>query len=288
MRTGARGARQTARDAARRLEQAGVPEPAASAEVLLTELLGIGRGELAIRDEPLTEEQTELYNAWISRRLKREPVQRILGYAYFRNLRLDLNADALIPRPDTESVVDLALERIDLRGGSCRVLDIGTGSGAIAVSIAQERPRCEVHATDVSEAALEIARHNAAENDTAVSFHQADMVSGLESLKGAVDLLVSNPPYVDELSAERRLALEVREWEPPAALYSGSDEYTFFRRIFAETPPLLVDGADVVLEVGDGQAEAVLELGRRAGFVPLDTRTDLTGTPRAVLLRRER
>jgi release factor glutamine methyltransferase len=288
VRTGAPSARQAARDAADRLEQAGVPEPAASAEVLLSELLDIKRGEIALYERPLTEEQAERYDAWISRRLRREPVQRILGYAYFRNLRLDLNSDTLIPRPDTESVVDLALERIDLRGGSCRVLDIGTGSGAIAISIAQERPRCDVHATDVSEDALEIARRNTERNGATVQFHRADVASGLEFLSGTIDLLVSNPPYVDEISAERRLAPEVREWDPPAALYSGPDEYAFFRRIFAETPPLLAGGADVVLEIGDGQAEAVMNLGRRAGFVPLDTRLDLAGTPRAVLLRRER
>jgi release factor glutamine methyltransferase len=288
VRTGARSARQAARDAAGRLERAGVPEPRASAEVLLSELLDLRRGEIAFHDEPLTEEQAELYDSWISRRLRREPVQRILGYAYFRNLRLDLNSDTLIPRPDTESVVDLALERIDLRGGSCRVLDIGTGSGAIAISIAQERPLCDVHATDVSKAALEIARHNAERNGATVHFHRADVASGLESLRGTIDLLVSNPPYVDEISAESRLAPEVREWDPPAALYSGADEYSFFRRIFAETPPLLADGADVVLEIGDGQAGTVLDLGQRAGFVPLDTRLDLAGTPRAVLLRWER
>jgi release factor glutamine methyltransferase len=288
VRTSAPSARQAARDAAERLERAGVPEPTASAEVLLSELLDIKRGEIAFQDEPLTEEQAELYDAWISRRLRREPVQRILGYAYFRNLRLDLNSDTLIPRPDTESVVELALERIDLRGGSCRVVDIGMGSGAIAISIAQERPLCDVHATDVSDAALEIARWNAERNGATVHFHRADLASGLESLSGTIDLLVSNPPYVDEISAERRLAPEVREWDPPAALYSGADAYSFFRRIFAETPPLLADGADVVLEIGDGQAEAVLDLGRRAGFVPLDTRLDLAGTPRAVLLRWER
>jgi len=276
------------RNATERLERVGASEPAASAEVLLSELLGIGRAEIALYDEPLTEEQADRYEAWISRRLKREPVQRILGYAYFRNLRLDLNQETLIPRPDTESVVDLALERIDRRGGSCRVLDIGTGSGAIAISIAQERPSCEVHATDISEAALEIARRNAERNETHVSFHRADLVSGLEFLQNGVDLLVSNPPYVDEDSAERRLAPEVREWDPPVALYSGPDEFAFFGRTFAETPSLLRDGADVVLEVGDRQADAVLELGSRAGFTPLGTRLDLAGTPRAVLLRWER
>jgi release factor glutamine methyltransferase len=285
MRTGAASARQAARDATEKLERAGVPEPAASAEVLLSELLGIGRAEIALYDEPLTEEQAERYEAWISRRLKREPVQRILGYAYFRNLRLDLNEETMIPRPDTESVVDLALQRIDRHGGSCRVLDIGTGSGAIAISIARERLTCEVHATDISEAALEISRRNAARNGATVHFHRADLVSGLEFLQNSVDLLVSNPPYVDEDSAEGRLAPEVREWDPPAALYSGRDEFAFFRRIFAEAPPLLRDGADVVLEVGDGQADAVLDLGSRAGFTPLGSRPDLAGTPRAVLLR---
>lgn len=283
MKTGATTARQAARAAAERLEQAQVPEPAASAEVLLSELLGIGRAELALHDEPLTREQEETYDAWISRRLAREPVQRILGYAYFRNLKLYLNGDTLIPRPDTESVVEAALEVVDRRGGSCRVLDIGTGSGAIAISIVQERPLCEVHATDISEKALEISHCNAAMNGATVRFHRTDVVSGLDLPEGSVELLVSNPPYVG--GAGRRLAPEVREWDPPTALFSGDDELAFFRRIFVEAPPLLADGADIVLEIGDGQAETVRDLGRRSGFVPVGTRSDLAGTTRAVLLR---
>jgi release factor glutamine methyltransferase len=282
---GEASARETARSAAARLERAGVPEPVASAEVLLSELLGIGRADLAVHAEPLTEDQLSLYEAWISRRIKREPVQRILGYAYFRNLVLDLNEETLIPRPDTESVVDLALECIDSRGYPCVVLDVGTGSGAIAISIVQERPRCEVHATDISEAALRIASKNAARNEATVSFHNADVATGLHFLNGSIDLLVSNPPYVDEISASRRLAPEVRKWDPPAALYSGTDELGFFRRIFAETPPLLKRGADVVIEIGEGQAEKVQDLGVASGFVPLGVRNDLAGTPRAVLLR---
>ena len=285
--SGEASAREAARRAAKRLERAGVPEPVASAEVLLAELLGMGRAELAASAGPLTAEQASLYEAWISRRIKREPVQRILGYAYFRNLVLDLNGETLIPRPDTESVVDAALEQIDSRGYPCVVLDIGTGSGAIAISIAQERPRCEVHATDISEPALLIARQNAASNDASVSFHESDVASGLHFLNGSIDLLISNPPYVDEISAPRRLAPEVREWDPPLALYSGTDELAFFRRIFAETPPLLKRGADVVLEIGEGQAEKVQDLGSRYGFVPLGVRNDLAGTPRAVLLRWE-
>jgi release factor glutamine methyltransferase len=287
MRAGAgeASAREAARSAATRLERAGVPEPVASAEVLLSELLGVGRAELAASAVQLTAEQASLYGAWISRRMKREPVQRILGYAYFRNLVLDLNEETLIPRPDTESVVDAALEQIDSRGYPGVVLDVGTGSGAIAISIAQERPCCEVHATDISEAAVRIARQNAARNEAIVSFHEADVASGLHFLKGSVALLVSNPPYVDETSAPTRLAPEVRQWDPPAALYSGEDELGFFRRIFAETPPLLKRGAAVVLEIGEGQAEKVQDLGSISGFVPLGVRNDLAGTPRAVLLR---
>jgi release factor glutamine methyltransferase len=287
MRTGAASARQALRNATERLEVAGVPEPTASAEVLLSELLGMGRAEIALHDEPLTDAQAARYEAWISRRLQREPVQRILGYAYFRNVRLDLNEETLIPRPDTESVVGLALERIDRRGSPCRVLDIGTGSGAIAISAAQERPLCEVHATDTSEVALALARENAERAGVKVRFQLADVASGLEFLQNGVDVLVSNPPYIKSGEVPR-LAPEVRNWDPHHALDGGPDGLTYYRRIFAEAPPLLRDGADVVLEVGDGQSDAVLDLGHRAGFTRLDSRADLGGTPRAVLLRWER
>ncbi len=113
------------------------------------------------------------------------------------------------------------------------------------------------------------------------------MASGLKFLENGVDLLVSNPPYI-KTGEIPNLAPEVRGWDPTFALDGGADGLAYYRRIFAEAPPLLLDGADVVLEVGDGQAEAVLDLGRRAGFVPLATSPDLAGTPRAVLLRWEK
>jgi release factor glutamine methyltransferase len=282
--TGARSARQLAREAAEELARAGVPEAAASAEVLLTELLDVRRSELALREEPLTDKEAALYGAWISRRLRREPVQRILGYAYFRNLALELDEHVPIPRPDTESVVDAALEAVDRRGGSCRVLDLGTGSGAIAVSVAQERPSCDVHATDHSEGALRIARRNAAQAGAMIRFYRVDLASGLDTLTGSIDVLVSNPPYIKSADIPK-LDPEVRDWDPHAALDGGPDGLGFYRRIFAETVPLLADGADVVLEVGDGQAETVLELGQGAGFTPVGSRPDLAGTPRAVWLR---
>lgn len=266
------------------LKEAGVPEPNASAKILLAELLEVGRAEVLSNRGLLSEEQGALYGAWISRRKAREPVQRTVGVAYFRHLRLELTGETLIPRPDTESVVEAALETIDLRAGRCRVLDLGTGSGTIAISIAWERPLCEVHATDVSEAVLETARSNAEAAGTEVRFHRGDHFSGLEALQGKVSLLVSNPPYVKSEDL-RHLAPEVRDWDPPTALDGGRDGLSFYRRIFAEARPLLEDGADVVLEIGDGQADAVLEMAREADFAPVGIRPDLTGAPRAVLLK---
>lgn len=286
MRTGL-CARDAAREATRKLQDRGVPEPAAAAEILLSELLGVKRGALALLATPMTEEQSCAYETWISRRVDREPVQRILGRAFFRNLVLDLGEETLIPRPDTESVVDAALEAVDRRGRPCRVLDVGTGTGAIAISIAQERPRCEVHATDISPGSLAVARRNAASAGVGVNFREADVASGLEDLRDTLDVLVSNPPYI-ESGEIPELPVEVRRWDPRAALDGGPDGLGFYRRIFAETPPLLRSGADVVLEVGDGQAETVLRMGEKAGFGPLGERPDLTGTTRAVLLRWDR
>ena len=282
MQTGATNVRQVVRDAARELEKAGVPEFAVSAEVLLGELLGVGRAEIALYEKPLTEDQETAYSDFILRRKRREPVQCILGYSYFRNLKLEVNCETLIPRSDTESVVGAVLERIDERGGGCKVLDLGTGSGAIAISIAQERPSCEIFATDISEAALEVARRNVRQPDVSVSFYLSDVMTDLEFL-GGVDVLVSNPPYIRTGDIEK-LPSEVRCWDPLSALDGGRDGLAFYRRIFEEAPAILKDGADIVLEIGDGQAEEVLELGSRAGFTPLGSRDDLTGTPRAVLL----
>ena len=285
MPTGLR-ARDAARGASRKLQGAGVPEPEASAENLLSELLGVRRGEIPFHGQPLTEEQALIYERWIERRTDREPVQRILNRAYFRNLVLDLNGETLVPRPDTESVVDAALELLDARGGAGVVLDVGTGSGAIAISIAQERPRAEVHATDLSPVALEAAERNARVNGASVRFHRADLFAGLPIPGRTIDLLVSNPPYI-EADVLERLAPEVRDWDPRRALDGGPDGLLFYRRIFDEAPSLLRGGADVVLEVGDGQGEVVLELGETVGFSPLGLRGDLAGTPRAALLRWE-
>lgn len=273
--------RRLVREATEELRASGVPEPEVSAEVLLAELLGLGRSEVAARDIPVSGELLDRYRSWISRRRGREPVQRILGYAYFRKLKLEVDGSVLVPRADTESVVEVALRWIDGRGGEARVLDLGTGSGAIALSVALERPRCEVYASDVSPAALEVARRNAASSGVEVTFLQADLLRGLEELAGRIDLLVSNPPYVESGEIDA-LMPEVRLWDPPEALDGGPDGLSFYRRIFAEIPELLAPGAGVILEIGDGQAQEVLDLGEKAGFRPLGVERDLAGSERVV------
>lgn len=273
--------RRLVREATEELRASGVPEPEVSAEVLLAELLGLGRSEVAARDIPVSGELLDRYRSWISRRRGREPVQRILGYAYFRKLKLEVDGSVLVPRADTESVVEVALRWIDGRGGEARVLDLGTGSGAIALSVALERPRCEVYASDVSPAALEVARRNTASSGVEVTFLQADLSRGLEELAGRIDLLVSNPPYVESGEIDA-LMPEVRLWDPPEALDGGPDGLSFYRRIFAEIPELLAPGAGVILEIGDGQAQEVLDLGEKAGFRPLGVERDLAGSERVV------
>ncbi len=286
MKLGSEAAYHVARDAAEGLRKAGVPEPNASAELLLSELLGVGRAEVLAVFASLSREQRFLYDSWVSRRKRREPVQRILGYAYFRYLKLRLNESSLVPRPETESVVEAALETVDYYPGGCRVLDLGSGSGAIAISVAQERPFCEVHATDISGPALEVARYNAGAAGVVVNFHRGDLFDGLEGLRGKISLLISNPPYVKSADL-LNLEPEVRDWDPHPALDGGPDGLLFYRRIFAGAGVLLENGAHLVLEVGGGQDGPVLELGHEAGFVPLGTRRDLTGTPRVALFRWE-
>lgn len=246
----------------------------------------MGRAEVYVSGAVLSEEQLGIYESWISRRKLREPVQRILGHAYFRYLKLGLNKASLVPRSDTESVVDAALEVIDLSSGDCKVLDLGTGSGAIAISIAQERPYCEVNAVDNSPAALEVAQRNAKAAGVNVSFYLGDLLDRLEELHGEVSLLVSNPPYIKSEDVEN-LEPEVRDWDPRPALDGGRDGLDFYRRIFSGAGPFLKDEAYIVLEVGDGQSGDVLELGQQAGLTPLGTRQDLTGAPRVVLFKRE-
>jgi release factor glutamine methyltransferase len=254
------------------LGAAGVDTPRLDAELLLAEATGWDRARLAAEPEAgVPPAAARLFGEMVRRRLRREPVAYILGHRGFRHIELTVDRRVLIPRPETELLVELALE---LRPK--RVLDMGTGSGAIALAIAAELPGCELIATDTSAAALEVAR------DNAERLGLSDRVEFVEAMlpadPGEFDLIVANLPYVAE-SEWGGLEPEVTKWEPREALLAGPDGLDLIR---AAIPVAATAAPALGLEVGAGQAAAVSELLFEAGFARVETRPDLAGIPRVV------
>ena len=258
------------------------PSPRVEAEHLLAHALGTSRAELyADPGRQLSEEEAERFRALVARRgAHREPLAYILGEWGFRRLTLRVDSRALIPRPETEILVERCLARIAALAAP-RVLDVGVGSGAIALSIADEHPRARVTAIDTSRDALSLARENAEASGLAarVTLAERDAAGGLGG--GEFDLVVSNPPYVtlDELE---RLEPEVREWEPRAALVDR-DQTEAIARGACEA---LRRGGWLVLEVADGKARAVAALLRMLGYADVAITRDLAGRERVVEGRR--
>jgi release factor glutamine methyltransferase len=255
----------------------GVPSSRVDAEHLLGHALGLTRVELYMHlDRPLTESELAEARALVGRRGRREPLAYVLGEWGFRRLVLKVDRRALVPRPETEVVVERCLELLrELERP--RVLDVGTGTGAIALALADEHPGLEVTATDTSEEALALARENAAGTGlgSRVRFELRDALAGLGP--DQYDLVVSNPPYVrpDELEG---LEPEVRDWEPRAALIeNGTTE-----AIAAGAREALAAGGWLVLETGEAGAQALAERLRALGYDGARITPDLTGRERVV------
>ncbi len=221
------------------LEAAQIDSHRVESLIILEHLLGASRLEIVTNyQRPLSELQQAKLSRWLSRRTEREPLQHILGVAYFYGLELSVTPHVLIPRPETERMVELALRRLGRRP-PLKVLDIGTGSGAIALAIKAERPNAEVMATDICGEALEVARANAANLGLNIRFLVADLLESEEVRAFArnADLVISNPPYLPE-SDRHKLSPEVRA-DPQGALYSGEDGLTHFRRLARDAFALL-------------------------------------------------
>jgi release factor glutamine methyltransferase len=260
------------------LAAAGAPQARLDAEVLLAEATGEERARLlADPDAGVAADVARWFGEMVRRRLRREPVAYILGRRGFRHIELEVDRRVLIPRPETELLVDLALEL-----GPGRVLDVGTGSGALALAIASELVECEAIATDTSAAALEVARANANRLGLAdrVEFIQGTLPP---SRPGGFDLAVANLPYVGE-AEWGDLEPEVTEWEPREALLAGPDGLDVMR---VAIPALAGIAPVLALEVGAGQASSVGAMLAGAGFVEVETRPDLAGIPRIVIGTRE-
>lgn len=283
------------------LEEASVSSPDRSAEWLLTEVLGCSRVQLyAYPERSVDREHRRRLSRLLERRLHGEPLQYVLGYTEFYGLRIAVDRSVLIPRPETERVVERALEELEGRSRP-RVLDVGTGSGCIALALADRRPDALIVASDCSEEALEVARRNVRELDLDVRVRRADLrgsdyfvpgdVDGPGSTDGGApsetpfDLLVSNPPYVPE-EERAELAPEVREHEPAEALFTPGDPLFFYRRLARHGHRLLGEDGALVLEVHAGYGEEVLALLEEAGYVDLRLRDDWTGRARVVRARK--
>lgn len=235
----------------------GIESPRLDAELLIAKALGTDRVGLYLDlNRPLVDGERSSIRPLVARRREREPVAYILGHRDFYGRRFKVTSDVLIPRPDTETLVEHALECIP-QEAACRVLDVGTGSGAIAVTIATQRPLTLVTATDISEAALEVAVDNAEELGVAdrIRFERVDLLSGDEQY----DVIVSNPPYVSTSDMES-LQVEVREHEPIGALAAGEDGLDVIRALLNASEPATATGAQLLVEIGAGQAGAVGEL----------------------------
>lgn len=273
------------RDASGALARAGVENPPLDAELLLAHALGVERGELFSWSGSVGESQTEPFWALLDRRLRREPLAYILGRKEFFSLDFEVGPAVLIPRPETELLVEETLRLIAARP-SPRVLDLGTGSGAIAIAVAACAERARVLATDVSSSALMLARRNAARHGCAsrVEFAVSDLWEGLCACecRPRFDVIVSNPPYVTDAELEA-LAPEVRDYEPSVALAGGADGLDLTRRIVAGARNFLLPAGALVVEAGAGQSGMVAELMRSFGLARVLVKRDLAGVERAVV-----
>ena len=289
-------------EGASRLRDSDVSEARRTAGVLLGHALGADRAHLLIKsNEPVDESQYREYLRYIERRASGEPLQYITGHQEFYNLDFIVTPAVLIPRPETEflveQVINLApnlagdLSHKQRAAGGPLIVDVGTGSGCIAVALAANIERAEILAVDVSGAALEVARRNAERHGVAVrvQFLEGDLLDPLagRGLEGAVDTIASNPPYVERdgpIAVER----EVREWEPHVALFGGADGLGFYRRLLSDAPKYLKPGGYLIIEIGYGQLQAMREMIGASGLELACVTEDLQGIPRTLTIRKPR
>ncbi|HVB87066.1 MAG TPA: peptide chain release factor N(5)-glutamine methyltransferase [Candidatus Dormibacteraeota bacterium] len=291
-----------------RLRAANVPSSTLAAELLLLHVLGRDRAWMYAHPEaPVDPAAAEKYVALLARRAAGEPTQYLTGKQEFWGLEFEVTPAVLIPRPETEHVVEVALERlgeergirINMRTGesspTLRIADVGTGSGCIAVALARELPHAEIIATDISSDALEVARRNAARHEVAerIRFVRTDLLRALLDERGTsghdselFDLIVSNPPYVARNEAAE-LAVEVRDHEPASALFGGPTGTELFARLIEQAAELLAAPGDLVVELGYNCADTVRAIvSRQRAWANVSVTNDLAGIPRVLAAER--
>ncbi len=295
--TGAVPWRSLLAEAERRLADAGIGDAAScrlDARRIVERASGNEGADFVLGlEEPASARGVHFFDLMLERRLQGEPLQYVVGAWGFRTLDLLVDRRVLIPRPETEGVVEVALSELDRRreaavtaGRSLLAVDLGTGSGAIALSLAAERTRVDVWATDSSVDALDVARANLAGlggAGTRVRLVEGDWFAALpDELAGTIDVVVTNPPYV---ATSDELAPVVRNWEPPSALLSGADGLDDVRTILAAAPRWLAPAGALVVELAPAQADTAVALALAAGFTSAEVLPDLASRPRTLLAR---
>ncbi len=273
------------------LRRAGVTEARREAGSLMAHVLGRDRSFiLSHADDHLSQEQVAFFDEYIGRRALGEPVQYITGHQEFFGLDFEVTGDVLIPRPETELLVETALKLSVASNAATVICDVGTGSGCIAVTVLHELPRARAVAIDISQAAIDVAIRNAVRHSVAerISFVVSDCFAALhqrDPRQPLFDLIVSNPPYVPEPSLAG-LQREVRDFEPRVALTAGADGLLIIRRLLFEAGRFLKTGGHLLFEIGFDQSAAVEQLIDRRDWKPLDIHKDLQGIPRTVVLEK--
>ncbi len=261
----------------------GLPSPRLDAEVLLAFAVRGTRIQLVVsRDRVMAPDELARFRELVKERRAFAPVAYLVGVREFYGRPFRVDRRVLVPRPDTETLVEVALARTRHVSMCMRALDLCTGSGCVAVTLARERPTSRVHATDLSSDALELARENALRLGAYnVSFARADLYEGLDASRDRFDLITANPPYIPTAEIET-LARDIKDHEPRQALDGGADGLVFVRRIVADAPRYLVPGGTLAVEVAAGQAPAVASLLAERGFTGVASQKDYGGIERVV------
>lgn len=269
-------------EAVERLKDEPVGSPRMAAETLLMHVLGRDRAYVIAHPESVLDaDQAARFRAVVARRAAGEPLQYITGYQEFWGLDFIVTPAVLIPRPETEHLVEVAVAKVrESKMEKPRILDVGTGSGCIALAVKKELPHADVHAVDISWQALEVAQKNAERLGLYVEFGQSDLLSDFRGTK--FDLVLSNPPYVGR-SEWDKVQKEVREHEPEVAVFAGERGIEIYRRLVPEARAALQPGGWLMMEIGYSQEEAVLEL--LDGWKDVASVPDLQGIPRVIVAR---
>ena len=263
--------------ASEKLTEAGVPSPQADATWLLCHILDTDRSDLLTRitfDQSLTAAQLDDFLVALARREKREPLQHITGKAAFRSLELSVGPGVFVPRPETEQVVQYAIDYLRQLPTPGVAIDLGTGSGAIAIAMAIEVPQTKVYAVELSQAAFDYAAKNIEANAAAVELRLGAMQEMVSDLVGELDVVISNPPYIPDSAIP--IDPEVRNFDPELALYGGEDGLDVIRDISSIAAALLRAGGLLVLEHADGQSDAIRELLLNDGWLSVSAFQDAT------------